>query len=44
VSMEGERMVEHVERWRAQVSAFLRTFRSDRERSEGAPKERRSSP
>ncbi len=44
VSVEGERMVEHLERWRAQVSALLRAFRSDRERSEGAPKERRSSP
>ncbi len=40
VRAEGERMVEHLEQWRAQVSAFLRSFRPDRERSE----EKRPSP
>ncbi|MCS6816017.1 MAG: zf-HC2 domain-containing protein [Blastocatellia bacterium] len=44
VRVEGERMVEHLERWRAQVNAFLRAFRSDGERSKDALEQRRPSP
>jgi len=42
--VEGERVVEHLGQWRAQVSTLLRAFRSDRERSGEALEKERSSP